>query len=70
MRIIIHGVGAIGGVVGAALAESGQEVIGIARGTNQMNKAINKNKFVDFFVMNKMDVQTLVQNSADILFIG
>ncbi|APX22759.1 MAG: oxidoreductase [Rhodobacteraceae bacterium] len=32
MRIIIHGVGAIGGVVGAALAESGQEVIGIARG--------------------------------------
>ncbi|MBN9886164.1 ketopantoate reductase family protein [Salipiger abyssi] len=32
MRIIIHGVGAIGGVVGAALALSGQEVLGIARG--------------------------------------
>lgn len=32
MRIIIHGVGAIGGVVAAALLDSGQEVIGIARG--------------------------------------
>ncbi|MCR8549607.1 ketopantoate reductase family protein [Salipiger sp. P9] len=32
MRIIIHGVGAIGGVVGAALIEAGQEVLGIARG--------------------------------------
>ena len=32
MRIIIHGVGAIGGVVGAALVEAGQEVLGIARG--------------------------------------
>jgi 2-dehydropantoate 2-reductase len=33
MRIIIYGVGAIGGTVAAALALSGQEVIGIARGT-------------------------------------
>ncbi|MBS8224862.1 ketopantoate reductase family protein [Vannielia litorea] len=32
MRFIVHGVGAIGGVVAAALALSGQEVIGIARG--------------------------------------
>ncbi len=32
MRIIVHGVGAIGGVVAAALALSGQEVLGIARG--------------------------------------
>ncbi|MFY0633479.1 MAG: ketopantoate reductase family protein [Vannielia sp.] len=32
MRIIVHGVGAIGGVVAAALSLSGQEVIGIARG--------------------------------------
>ncbi|MDO6584287.1 2-dehydropantoate 2-reductase N-terminal domain-containing protein [Salipiger sp. 1_MG-2023] len=32
MRIIIHGVGAIGGVVAAALLATGQEVIGIARG--------------------------------------
>ena len=32
MRIIIHGVGAIGGVVGAALVEAGHEVLGIARG--------------------------------------
>lgn len=32
MRIIIYGVGAIGGVVGAALIRSGQEVVGIARG--------------------------------------
>jgi len=32
MRAIIYGVGAVGGVVAAALARSGQEVIGIARG--------------------------------------
>ncbi len=32
MRIIIHGTGAIGGVVGAALVEAGHEVIAIARG--------------------------------------
>ena len=32
MRIIIYGVGAIGGTVAAALALSGQDVIGIARG--------------------------------------
>ncbi len=33
MRVIVYGVGAIGGVVAAALALSGQEVVGIARGT-------------------------------------
>lgn len=32
MRIILHGVGAIGGVIGAALTEAGTEVVGIARG--------------------------------------
>ncbi|MET0531989.1 MAG: 2-dehydropantoate 2-reductase N-terminal domain-containing protein [Microvirga sp.] len=32
MRIIIYGVGAIGGTIAAALALSGQDVIGIARG--------------------------------------
>lgn len=32
MRVIIFGVGAIGGTVAAALAHSGQEVVGIARG--------------------------------------
>jgi 2-dehydropantoate 2-reductase len=32
MRIIVYGVGAIGGTVAAALALSGQDVIGIARG--------------------------------------
>ena len=32
MRIIIYGVGAIGGTVAAAFALSGQEVVGIARG--------------------------------------
>ena len=32
MRIIVYGVGAIGGTVAAALALSGQEVVGIARG--------------------------------------
>ncbi|EIM26151.1 ketopantoate reductase family protein [Microvirga lotononidis] len=32
MRIIVYGVGAIGGTVAAALTLSGQEVIGIARG--------------------------------------
>src|SRR3712207_5778121 len=32
MRIIVYGVGAIGGTVAAALALSGQSVIGIARG--------------------------------------
>jgi 2-dehydropantoate 2-reductase len=34
MRIIVYGVGAIGGTVAAALKLSGQEVIGIARGTH------------------------------------
>ncbi|THH34620.1 2-dehydropantoate 2-reductase [Aliishimia ponticola] len=32
MRIIIHGVGAVGGVLAAALSRSGQQVVGIARG--------------------------------------
>jgi 2-dehydropantoate 2-reductase len=32
MRVIVYGVGAIGGAVAAALALSGQEVVGIARG--------------------------------------
>jgi 2-dehydropantoate 2-reductase len=32
MRVVVHGVGAIGGTVAAALALSGQEVVGIARG--------------------------------------
>ncbi|MBN7784516.1 ketopantoate reductase family protein [Ponticoccus gilvus] len=32
MRFIVYGVGAVGGVVAAALARSGQEVLGIARG--------------------------------------
>jgi 2-dehydropantoate 2-reductase len=32
MRIVVYGVGAIGGTVAAALALSGQEVVGIARG--------------------------------------
>jgi 2-dehydropantoate 2-reductase len=32
MRVIVYGVGAIGGTVAAALALSGQEVVGIARG--------------------------------------
>ncbi len=32
MRIIVYGVGAIGGVLAGALARSGAEVIGIARG--------------------------------------
>jgi 2-dehydropantoate 2-reductase len=32
MRVVIYGVGAIGGTVAAALALSGQDVIGIARG--------------------------------------
>ena len=32
MRVIVHGMGAIGGIVAAALARSGAEVIGIARG--------------------------------------
>ena len=34
MRIIVYGVGAIGGTVAAALTLSGQEVIGIARGAH------------------------------------
>lgn len=34
MRIVVYGVGAIGGTVAAALALSGQEVIGIARGAH------------------------------------
>jgi 2-dehydropantoate 2-reductase len=34
MRIIVYGVGAIGGTVAAALALSGQEVIGVARGSH------------------------------------
>ncbi|HEX2552268.1 MAG TPA: 2-dehydropantoate 2-reductase N-terminal domain-containing protein [Microvirga sp.] len=33
MRIVVYGVGAIGGTVAAALALSGQEVVGIARGS-------------------------------------
>lgn len=32
MRLVVYGVGAIGGTVAAALALSGQEVVGIARG--------------------------------------
>ena len=32
MRYIVYGVGAVGGVVAAALTRAGQEVIGIARG--------------------------------------
>ena len=32
MRFIVYGVGAVGGVVATALARSGQEVLGIARG--------------------------------------
>lgn len=32
MRVIVHGVGAVGGTVAAALALAGQEVVGIARG--------------------------------------
>ncbi len=39
-RIIIYGVGAIGGVVAAALARAGRDVIGIARGSRL--KAINE----------------------------
>jgi len=34
MRIIVYGVGAIGGTVAAALSHSGHEVIGIARGSH------------------------------------
>jgi 2-dehydropantoate 2-reductase len=34
MRIIVYGVGAVGGTVAAALTLSGQEVIGIARGAH------------------------------------
>ena len=41
MRVIVYGVGAIGGVVSAALARSGAEVIGIARG--KMLEAIRAN---------------------------
>ncbi len=41
MRIIVYGVGAIGGTVAAALSLSGQEVIGIARG--RMLEAIREN---------------------------
>jgi 2-dehydropantoate 2-reductase len=32
MRIIVHGIGAIGGTIAAALALTGREVVGIARG--------------------------------------
>lgn len=32
MRIVVYGVGAIGGVIGASLARAGTEVVGIARG--------------------------------------
>ncbi|QBY02403.1 ketopantoate reductase family protein [Rhodophyticola sp. CCM32] len=32
MRVVIYGVGAVGGVIGAALAHAGHPVIGIARG--------------------------------------
>jgi 2-dehydropantoate 2-reductase len=41
MRIIVYGVGAIGGTVAAALALSGQEVVGIARGAQL--EAIRRN---------------------------
>ena len=34
MRFIVYGAGAVGGVVGALLAESGEEVVLIARGTH------------------------------------
>ena len=32
MRVIVYGIGAVGGVLSAALAHAGAEVIGIARG--------------------------------------
>jgi 2-dehydropantoate 2-reductase len=32
MRVIVHGVGAVGGIIAAALGRAGTEVIGIARG--------------------------------------
>ncbi len=35
MRIIVHGIGAIGGTIAAALALSGQDVVGIARGAQR-----------------------------------
>lgn len=35
MRIIVYGVGAIGGTVAGALARSGQEVVGLARGAHR-----------------------------------
>ena len=41
MRIIIHGVGAIGGTVAAALHLEGREVIGIARGAGAPSNRIN-----------------------------
>lgn len=41
MRIIVIGVGAIGGVLAAALTRSGQDVIGVARG--EMLSAITEN---------------------------
>jgi len=33
MRVIVYGVGAVGGTIAAALAEAGKDVVGIARGT-------------------------------------
>ncbi len=41
MRIVIHGMGAIGGVVAAALSRAGHEVVGIARGG--MLEAVRRN---------------------------
>ena len=41
MRIVVYGVGAIGGTIAARLALTGQEVVGIARGA--MLQAINAN---------------------------
>jgi 2-dehydropantoate 2-reductase len=34
MRFIVYGAGAVGGVVGALLAEAGEEVVLIARGSH------------------------------------
>jgi 2-dehydropantoate 2-reductase len=44
MRIVVYGVGAIGGVLAVALSRAGQEVIGIARG--RQLEAIRKNGLV------------------------
>lgn len=44
MRIVIYGIGAVGGVVAGALAASGQEVLGIARG--EQFRAIRDNGLI------------------------